>query len=47
MVCCKLLYECIIKGNPNPETIDKNYTNSRKTYEESIVLVKAQSFDHA
>ncbi|MFD0051719.1 DUF4288 domain-containing protein [Actinomycetes bacterium NPDC127524] len=43
----KLLYECVIKGNPNPETIDENYTNSHKTYEESIMLVKAQSFDHA
>lgn len=43
----KLLYECIITGNPNPETIDKNYTNTYKTYEESIMLVKAQSFEHA
>jgi hypothetical protein len=43
----KLLYECIITGNPNPETIDKNYTNAHKTYEESIMLVKAQSFEHA
>ena len=43
----KLLYECIISGTPNPEYIDENYTSSSKTYEESIVLVKAQSFDHA
>ncbi|TDK61827.1 DUF4288 domain-containing protein [Bacillus salipaludis] len=43
----KLLYECIITGNPNPETIDINYTNTHKTFEESIMLVKAQSFDHA
>jgi hypothetical protein len=43
----KLLYECIISGNSNPEYIDKNYTNSSKTYEESVVLVKAQSFEHA
>jgi hypothetical protein len=43
----KLLYECIITGTPNPETIDENYTNTHKTYEESIMLVKAQSFDHA
>ena len=43
----KLLYECIIKGKPNPETIDKNYTNAHKTYEESFMLVKAQSFEHA
>ncbi|NMD71181.1 DUF4288 domain-containing protein [Bacillus sp. DNRA2] len=43
----KLLYESIISGNPNPETIDKNYTNTYKTFEESIMLVKAQSFEHA
>ncbi|WP_419884139.1 DUF4288 domain-containing protein [Peribacillus sp. B-H-3] len=27
--------------------MDKNYTNTHKTYEESIMLVKAQSFEHA
>ncbi|MCM3118845.1 DUF4288 domain-containing protein [Neobacillus sp. MER 74] len=43
----KLLYECIITGKPNPETIDENYTDAHKTYEESIMLVKAQSFEHA
>lgn len=43
----KLLYESIISGNPNPETIDENYTNTYKTFEESIMLVKAQSFEHA
>jgi hypothetical protein len=43
----KLLYECIITESPNPETIDENYTNTHKTYEESIILVKAQSFEHA
>jgi hypothetical protein len=43
----KLLYECIITGNPSPETIDENYSDTHKTYEESIILVKAQSFDQA
>jgi len=43
----KLIYECIITGNPNPETIDENYYNTHKTYEESIMLVKAQSLEHA
>jgi hypothetical protein len=43
----KLLYECFIIGPPNPETIDENYSDTHKTYEESIILVKAQSFDQA
>ena len=43
----KLLYESIFSGKPNPETIDENYTNTYKTFEESIMLVKAQSFEHA
>jgi Domain of unknown function (DUF4288) len=42
----KLLYEAIITGSPNPKTIDENYSTD-KTYEESIMLVKAQSFEHA
>ncbi|WP_169907772.1 DUF4288 domain-containing protein [Priestia abyssalis] len=43
----KLLHECNISGTPSPETIDKNYSNTHKTYEESIILVKAPSFDQA
>lgn len=43
----KLLYESIIVGEPNPEKIDANYSNQFKAYEESIILVKAQSFEHA
>lgn len=43
----KLLFECSISGEPAPETIDKNYTSSLKLYEENIVVVKAQSFEHA
>ena len=43
----KLIFENIISGEPEPDTIDENYTNRYKTYEESITLVKAQSFDHA
>jgi hypothetical protein len=43
----KLIFESIISGEPEPDTIDKNYTNNFKTFEESIVLIKAQSFDHA
>lgn len=43
----KLLFECIISAEAESDTIDENYTNDHKTYEESIVLVKAQSFKHA
>lgn len=43
----KVLYECIISGDPAPETIDRNYSNAEKTFEESILLIKASSFDQA
>ncbi|MEN6463031.1 MAG: DUF4288 domain-containing protein [Syntrophomonas sp.] len=43
----KLLYESVISGKPTPEAIDKYYSNAIKTFEESIVLVYALSFDHA
>lgn len=43
----KLIFESIISGKPERCGIDKNYTNDAKTYEESIVLIKAQSFEHA
>jgi hypothetical protein len=43
----KLIFENIISGKPEPDTIDNNYANNYKTYEESLVLIKAQSFDHA
>lgn len=43
----KLIFEYRINGEPEPDTIDQNYTNTHKTYEESIILIKAQSFDHA
>ncbi len=43
----KLLYEGVISGEPSPETIDQNYSRDFKNFEESIILVKAQSFDQA
>lgn len=43
----KLIFENIISGEPEPDTIDENYTDKYITYEESIVLIKAQSFDNA
>ena len=42
----KLIYEFIITGEPDPAKIDEDY-NTDKQYEESIMLVKANSFDHA
>ena len=43
----KLIFESIVSGEPNPSKIDINYEDKLKLYEESIMLVKAQSFDHA
>lgn len=43
----KILYESTITGEPNKDKIDENYTDEYKIYEESIILIKAQSFDHA
>lgn len=43
----KLIFENIISGKPEPDTIDKNYTNSYRNFEESIIIIKAQSFDQA
>jgi len=43
----KLIYESTVSGEPNQSKIDKNYEDKLKCYEESIMLVKAQSFDHA
>lgn len=43
----KLLFESFITGEPSPDTIDENYSTDFKNLEESIILVKAQSFDQA
>ena len=43
----KLLFESIIAGEPDKDTIDENFSDKFKLYEEQIVVVKAQSFDHA
>lgn len=43
----KLIFENIISGEPKPDSIDENYTNSFRNFDESIIIVKAQSFDHA
>ena len=43
----KLLFESIITGEPAPKKIDRNYSSDFKTYEERIIIVKAQSYKHA
>jgi len=43
----KLLFESTISGEPNKDKIDEHYDNTCKVYEERIIVVKAQSSDHA
>ncbi|MBS4171725.1 DUF4288 domain-containing protein [Bacillus sp. FJAT-49736] len=42
----KLIYEFLITGEPDPAKIDQDY-NTDKQYEENIIIVKANSFEHA
>lgn len=43
----KLLFESTISGEANKEKIDENFSNEYKMFEEQIVIIRAQSFDHA
>lgn len=43
----KLLFESTLSGVPNQEKIDEHYDSGFKLYEERIVVVKAQSSEHA
>ncbi len=43
----KVLYESVVSGNPSPEKVDEDYYEEFDMYEESIMLIKAKSFDHA
>ena len=43
----KLLYESTITGEPNKEKIDDHFSNEFKLYEERIIVIRAQSSDHA
>ena len=44
----KIIKEIIVKGEPDINLIDEFYEdNNEKYYEESLLLVKAQSFEHA
>ena len=43
----RLIYQAIITGQPIAERIDENYSDTHTFFEESIMLVRAQSFEHA
>jgi len=44
----KVFFECKISGNPSPEKIDEDYgSDGHKTFEESILLIKAPSEEEA
>jgi len=43
----KLLFVSIITGEPNTAKIDENFSNDYKVFEERIIVVRAQSSDHA
>lgn len=43
----KLIFQAIVTGDPIPERIDEYYSDTHTFFEESVVLVRAQSFDHA
>ena len=43
----KVITERVVSGEPAPDTVDQNYTNEYRIFEESILLIRAQSFDHA
>ena len=42
-----LLFESTISGEPNKDKIDENFSDEYKMYEERIVVIRAQSPDHA
>lgn len=43
----KLIYQMTVTSSPIPERIDEDYSDTHTFFEESIILVRAQSFDHA
>lgn len=43
----KLLLVSTISGEPNKDKMDEHYDNKYKLYEERIIVVKAQSSEHA
>ncbi|MDR1702775.1 MAG: DUF4288 domain-containing protein [Sporomusaceae bacterium] len=44
----KIIKQIIVSGEPEPNLLDEFYENNAKqTFEESILLIRAQSFDQA
>lgn len=43
----KVLYENIVSGESIKDFIDRNYLTDIRVLEESIIVVRAQSFEHA
>lgn len=43
----KQLFESTISGEPNKDIVDEKFSDDFKLYEERIIVVKAQSSDHA
>jgi len=43
----KLIYQAIVTGQPIAERIDENYSDTHTFFEESVMFVRAQSFEHA
>lgn len=43
----KLIHRAVVEGEPIPERVDERYSDTHQFFEESVVLVRAQSFDHA
>ena len=43
----KLLYKSVITGAPEQDTVDEFFYDAHEFFEESVILVKAASFDEA
>jgi hypothetical protein len=44
----KIIKKIVIEGEPNPDLIDEDYSDNREQlFEESIMLISAQSYEHA
>lgn len=43
----KIIKKLTIKGQPKEELINEDYDDTIQNFEESIVVVRAQSFEHA
>ncbi|MDQ7095864.1 DUF4288 domain-containing protein [Desulfosporosinus sp. PR] len=42
-----MLFESTISGEPNKDKIDEHYDSQHKLYEEQIVVIRAQTSEHA